>query len=87
MLLYHSPQAQRERLRLRNEELETVGLEQQQQVEKILPHPAPTWKGDLSLSKRGPKGDPILSEKGTKRGPSATEKETKWGPKKRNLIN
>ena len=43
---------------------------------------APTWKGDLNLSKRGPKGDLILSEKGTKRGPSATEKGTKWGPKK-----
>ena len=38
---------------------------------------APTWKGDLNFSKRGPKGDRILSEKGTKRGPSATEKGTK----------
>ena len=30
---------------------------------------APTWKGDLNFSKRGPKGDWIMSEKGTKRGP------------------
>ena len=40
---------------------------------------APTWKGDLNFSKRGPKGDLILSEKGTKRGPLATEKGTKRG--------
>ena len=40
---------------------------------------APTWKGDLNLSKWGPKGDLILSEMGTKRGPSAAEKGTKRG--------
>ena len=44
---------------------------------------APTWKGDLNLSKWGLKGDLILSEMGTKRGPSVAEKGTKWGPKKR----
>ena len=48
---------------------------------------APTWKGNLNFSKRGPKGDWILSEKGTKREPSATEKETKMGQKKENYYS
>ena len=40
---------------------------------------APTWNGDLNLSKWGPNGDLILSEMGTKWGPSAAEMGTKWG--------
>ena len=40
---------------------------------------APTWKGDLNLSKWGLKGDLMLSEMGTKRGPSVAEKGTKRG--------
>ena len=34
---------------------------------------APTWNGDLNLSKWGPNGDLILSEMGTKWGPWAAE--------------
>ena len=43
---------------------------------------APTWNGDLNLSKWGPNGDLILSEMGTKWGPWAAEMGTKWGPTK-----
>ena len=40
---------------------------------------APTWNGDLNLSKWGSNGDLILSEMGTKWGPLAAEMGTEWG--------
>ena len=47
---------------------------------------APTWKGDLNFSKRGPKGDQILSEKGTFGNRKGDQNGTKWGPKNVYLL-